>query len=91
MDKVINLKEAYIEKIERKAKEKFDAIKIVEDVYAVPTNKICSKDITNTYLDSKIYSDLSLVKEIRKLNLKENDYIHEYHSFESLEKLVSSI
>ena len=26
-------------------------------------------------LDSKIYSDLSLVKEIRKLNLKENDYI----------------
>lgn len=75
MDKVINFKEVFIEKIERIAKEKLGAIKVVKDVYMVPTNKICSKNITDTYLDSKIYSDLNLVKEIRGLNLKENDYI----------------
>ena len=67
MDKIINLREVHIKKIEREAYEKLGAIKIVEDVYMVPTNKICSKDVTYTYLDSKIYSDLDLMKEIRKL------------------------
>jgi len=75
MDKVINLREVLIEKIEREAYEKLNAIKVVEDFYMVPMNKICSKDVTNTYFNSKIYSDLTLVKEIRKLKFKENDYI----------------
>lgn len=75
MYNVINLREVLIEKVEKEAKEKLGAIKVVEDFYMVPTNKICSKDVTNTYLDSKIYSDLNLAKEIRKLKFKENDYI----------------
>ena len=74
MDKVINLEEMIIKRIENKAKEKFDVIKI-EDVYMVNTNNICSNKLTGSCLDNKFFSDLKLVKKIRSLNLKEYDYI----------------
>lgn len=75
MDKVINFEEALIKKVEKESKEKFNAIKVVEDMYFITTNKICSSDITSSYLDNKFYSDSNLVNTIRSLNFKEYDYI----------------
>lgn len=75
MDKVINLEEILIKKIEKEAQEKFNAIKVVEGMYIIPTNNICSQDITNINFDNKFYSDSNLVNDIRNIELKENDYI----------------
>lgn len=75
MDKVINFEETLIRKIEKEAKKKFDVKKVFDDMYLITTNKICSNDITSSYLDNKFYYDSNLVNTIRNLNLKEHDYV----------------
>ena len=75
MNNIIDLKKKHIERIERKATEMFGAIKINEDIYIIPSNKLCSTDIDDSYLKSEFYSDSNLIKEIRKLKFEENDFI----------------
>ena len=75
MNNIIDFKKKHIERIERKAFEKYGAIKINEDIYIIPSNKLCSTDIDDSYLKSEFYSDSNLIKEIRKLKFEENDFI----------------
>ena len=75
MNNIIDFKKKHIERIERKAFEKYGAIKINEDIYIIPSNKLCSTDIDYSYLKSEFYSDSNLIKEIRKLKFEENDFI----------------
>ena len=75
MNNIIDFKKKHIERIERKAFEKYGAIKINEDIYMIPSNKVCSTDIDDSYLKSEFYSDSNLVKKIRNLQCKENDFI----------------
>ena len=75
MNIIIDFKKKHIERIERKATEMFGAIKINEDTYMIPSNKVCSTDIDDLYLKSEFFSDSKLIKEIRKLKFEENDFI----------------
>ena len=75
MNNIIDFKKKHIERIERKAFEKYGAIKINEDIYMIPSNKVCSTDIDDSYLKSEFFSDSNLIKEIRKLKFEENDFI----------------
>lgn len=75
MDKIIDLKERHREKIEEMAFEKYGAIKISDDSYMIESNSVCSSDNYVPVLNCNLYSDVELIKNIRKMEFKNNDLI----------------
>lgn len=57
MDKIVDLKQRYRERIEEMTYEKFGAIKISDDSYMIESNSICSADDYEPVLNCDLYSD----------------------------------
>lgn len=75
MNKIIDLKQIHREKIENMAFEKYGAIKISDDNYMIESNSVCSADNYVPVLNCNLYSDVELIKNIRKMEFKNNDLI----------------
>lgn len=75
MDKVINLQDKHIEKVEAKAKEIYKAIKLEEDSYLIPANIVNSKEIDESFLKSDLYKDKKLRSDIEKLKFVDKQYV----------------
>lgn len=75
MGNVIELREKHIENIENKASEMFGAVKLGDNSYIIPSNVVKSTSIDKSYLESDLYQDEKLRKEVSELVFNDKEYI----------------
>lgn len=71
----LSLKERYIKQVEQKAEKYYQASKLGEDTYVIPTNIVNTKLIQDNYRMSMFYHDDNFINELKRLVVNENDFI----------------